>query len=60
MDADALTLPRPDEIEQRIKACREELVALKRMQRLIKAARDAEAAKARRIVPTTTKEGRSA
>jgi hypothetical protein len=48
MDADTLTLPKPDEIEQRIKACREEMDALKRMQRLIKAAHDAEAAKARR------------
>lgn len=58
MDADTLTLPKPDEIEQRIKACREELASLKRMQRLIKAARDAEAAKARRIRPTKEGTGR--
>jgi hypothetical protein len=55
MDADTIALPRPEEIEQRIKACREEMAALKRMQRLMKAARDAEAAKARRVSPT--KEG---
>jgi hypothetical protein len=55
MDGDTPTLPKPGEIEQRIKACREEMAALKRMQRLMKAARDAEAAKARRI--SSTKEG---
>jgi uncharacterized small protein (DUF1192 family) len=40
-----ITLPSRDEIEQRIRACREEMAALKRMQRLMKAAEDAAAAK---------------
>jgi hypothetical protein len=45
---DPVTLPNPQEIADRISACREELTELKRLQRLARAARAAHAARDRR------------
>ena len=39
-----ITLPAPEEIAKRIRSCREELAALKRLQRLVKTAQTALAA----------------
>jgi hypothetical protein len=36
--SDAITIPTPDEISARIRACREELAALRKLQRLARAA----------------------
>jgi hypothetical protein len=46
--SDPVTLPTPDEIAERIRACRAELAALKRLQRLVNAEREARNARARR------------
>jgi hypothetical protein len=46
--SDATPLPTPDEIAERIRACREELAALKKLQRLVNAERAAQEAHARR------------
>ncbi len=43
-----LTLPLPDEIDRRIRDCREELIALKKLRKLAKTAQQAEDARERR------------
>jgi hypothetical protein len=45
---EAIILPTPDEIAERIRACREELASLKRLQRMLKAAQIADSARGRR------------
>jgi hypothetical protein len=45
--SDSITLPTPDKIADRIRACREELVALRRLHRLSKAAQVAQDARDR-------------
>jgi hypothetical protein len=42
------TIPSPDEIAERIRACRAELTALRRLHRLSSAAKSAEEARVRR------------
>jgi hypothetical protein len=49
---DSITLPTPDEIAERIRACREELAALKTLQRLARAAQAAREARERRQAVT--------
>ncbi len=44
--SDPIVLPTPDEIAERIRACREELAALRKLQRLAKAAEAAHKARA--------------
>jgi hypothetical protein len=46
--SNATPLPTPDEIAERIRACREELAALKKLQRLVNAERAAREAHERR------------
>jgi hypothetical protein len=46
--SDPITLPPPDEIAERIRACREELAALRKLQRLARTAQDARDARERR------------
>jgi hypothetical protein len=46
--SDPITLPTPDEIAERIRACREELDALKKLQRLARTAQAARDARERR------------
>jgi hypothetical protein len=49
--SDTITLPTPKEIEERIRACREELAALRRLQRLTRTAHAADQARKRRRTP---------
>jgi len=46
--SDPITVPTPDEIAERIRACREELAALKKLQRIASTAQAARIARARR------------
>ena len=46
--SDPITVPTPDEITERIRACREELAALKKLQRIASTAQAAHIARARR------------
>jgi hypothetical protein len=46
--SDPITLPTPDEIAERIRACREELTALKKLQRMARTAQAAREARERR------------
>lgn len=46
--SERITLPTPDEITERIRVCREELAALRKLQRMVKAARAAREASAGR------------
>ncbi len=50
--SDPITLPTPDEIAERIRACREELVALKKLQRIARTAQAAREAHERRQAVT--------
>jgi hypothetical protein len=46
--SDPITLPTPDEIAVRIRACRAELAALKKLQRMVRTAQAAREARERR------------
>jgi hypothetical protein len=46
--SEPITLPPPDEIAERIRACREEMAALKKLQRMARAAQAAQNARERR------------
>jgi hypothetical protein len=48
--SEPLTLPTPDEIAELIRACREELAALRKLQRLVRAAETARKAQAERTL----------
>jgi hypothetical protein len=56
---ETLTLPPPDEIQERITACEIELKSLRRLLRMSRAMRDAEAARQRRRT-THKREGTNA
>jgi hypothetical protein len=58
--SDTIVLPPPDELEARIRACREELAALKRLRRLALAAQTARDARERRpaLTPKETRRGK--
>jgi hypothetical protein len=45
--SERITLPTPDELADRIRACREELAALRKLLRMARAARNANAARER-------------
>jgi hypothetical protein len=49
---DPITLPTPDEIAERIRACRDELAALKKLQRMASTAQAARLARQRREAVT--------
>jgi hypothetical protein len=48
---DQMTIPTPDEIAARIRACREELSALRKLQRLVRAADAVQKAQERNMTP---------
>jgi hypothetical protein len=50
--SEPITLPTPDEIAERIRACRDELAALKKLQRLARTAQAAHEARERRPAVT--------
>jgi hypothetical protein len=49
--SDPITLPTSNEIAERIRACREELAALKNLQRMVRTAEAAQHARDRRDQP---------
>jgi hypothetical protein len=53
-----ITLPAPDQLEQRIAACAAELKALRRLLRMSRAMHDANEARKRRAQSTDRREGR--
>jgi hypothetical protein len=55
--SEPLTVPAPEEIAARIRACREELAALRRLQRLARAAEEARRARQRDAGPAPTTTG---
>jgi len=53
-----ITIPTPDELAERIRACREELAALRKLHRLARTAQAAlKARDSRQVVPTQSPSG---
>jgi hypothetical protein len=55
--SDPVTLPPPEEIAERIRACRQELASLRRLERLSRAAQSANLAnERRRLLPVSSQD----